>query len=50
MLHALELQFSHPVTGVRLKIKAGLQIEFKRMIRELGFNFLTQTDFKKRPI
>lgn len=39
MLHALELQFSHPVTGVQLKIKAGLQSEFTRMIDVLGFNY-----------
>lgn len=39
MLHALELQFSHPVTGVQLKIKAGLHSEFKRMIDVLDFNY-----------
>lgn len=39
MLHAIELNFFHPVTGVKVKIKAELQSEFKRMIRELRFRF-----------
>ncbi len=37
MLHASELRFSHPVHGKEVIIKAGIQHEFRRMIRVLGF-------------
>lgn len=38
MLHAQALDFTHPVSGKRLNIKAEMHVEFKRMITELGFN------------
>jgi tRNA pseudouridine65 synthase len=37
LLHAVEIQFSHPVTGDAIEIKASYQPEFKRMISVLGF-------------
>lgn len=37
LLHALEIQFIHPVTGNAVEIKADYQPEFKRMISVLGF-------------
>ena len=39
MLHALELQFLHPVTSEQIKITADLHGEFERMIRVLGFDY-----------
>ena len=39
MLHAKELQFTHPKTGVQLIITAGFQGEFKRMIDEMKFDY-----------
>ena len=39
MLHAQEVQFTHPETGVQLIITAGLQGEFKRMIDEMKFDY-----------
>lgn len=39
MLHALELQFKHPITCDHVKISAELQSEFRRMIENLGFKY-----------
>lgn len=41
MLHASELAFKHPVTKESITIKAKLQVEFKRMINELGFELIS---------
>ncbi len=41
MLHASELSFKHPVTKESIAIKAKLQVEFKRMINELGFELIS---------
>ena len=37
LLHALELEFRHPVTGKQTKIRADYQSEFLRMLDVLGF-------------
>jgi tRNA pseudouridine65 synthase len=37
LLHATQVQFLHPVTGVSTTIQAAYQSEFKRMYGELGF-------------
>lgn len=37
MLHASELQFTHPVTGTDIVLKAVIQGEFKRVKEILGF-------------
>lgn len=42
MLHALKLQFSHPISGKHVVITANLQSEFRRMIGELGFYYPTK--------
>lgn len=39
MLHATELAFQHPTTSAKLAIKADLNPEFQRMIRELGLSY-----------
>ena len=39
MLHALELEFIHPVLNKPIIITASLQPEFVRMIRTLGFDY-----------
>ncbi len=39
MLHALELEFPHPISGKHVRISADLEDEFKRMIKELKFNY-----------
>ena len=39
MLHALELQFIHPVNGEHIKIAAELHSEFRRMIVELNLSY-----------
>ena len=39
MLHALELQFSHPISGEHVSITANLHSEFRRMLRGLGFAY-----------
>lgn len=39
MLHALELQFVHPVSNEKIMVSADLQSEFKRIIEELGFSY-----------
>jgi tRNA pseudouridine65 synthase len=38
LLHATELQFEHPMTGDELRIEAGFQSEFCRVMGILGFN------------
>ncbi len=43
MLHASELQFEHPVSGNLVKINAGLQSEFRRMIDVLDLDFPSST-------
>ncbi|TDE17777.1 pseudouridylate synthase [Dyadobacter psychrotolerans] len=37
LLHASELSFVHPLSDLKIKIKAGFQPEFSRMIQTLGF-------------
>jgi tRNA pseudouridine65 synthase len=37
MLHAFDIEFEHPVSKEAIKIKAGFQSEFSRMIVALGF-------------
>jgi tRNA pseudouridine65 synthase len=37
LLHARELNFKHPVTGVDVKIEAALQPEFKRVMDIMGW-------------
>ena len=39
MLYALELEFSHPVLNTKVTLKAHLHLEFRRMIKVLGFNY-----------
>ncbi len=39
MLHASELQFTHPISGEHISITANLHSEFKRMIERLGFRY-----------
>jgi tRNA pseudouridine65 synthase len=41
LLHALELQFTHPVNGQLVNIKAGLQPEFLRTMELMGWQDLT---------
>ena len=43
MLHALKLQFIHPISGDKVIITADLHDEFKRMIEELGFSYPKNT-------
>jgi tRNA pseudouridine65 synthase len=43
MLHAKEIQFSHPVSGDHMTITADLQAEFRRMIEALGFSYPKKT-------
>lgn len=40
MLHALAITVFHPFTEENITIQADLHMEFKRMMRELGFNYL----------
>ncbi len=40
MLHALELQFKHPVSSENVKISAALHDEFKRATEVLGFDYI----------
>ena len=37
LLHASELNFTHPVTGVQIALRAGLQDEFKRVMTMMGW-------------
>ena len=39
IVHALELQFTHPESGEPVTIFADLQHEFKRMIKLLGIDY-----------
>ena len=39
MLHALELQFNHPISNKPVIINANLYSEFSRMIKVLGFDY-----------
>lgn len=39
LLHAKELSFIHPHTNEKLVIQAEIQLEFKRMINSLDFNY-----------
>ncbi len=38
LLHASELAFNHPVTGLEVKLKANIQDEFKRMAELMSFH------------
>jgi len=38
MLHALQIEFKHPINDKTIKIKAPLQEDFSKTIRILGFN------------
>ena len=37
LLHASELNFTHPVTGAQVALRAGLQDEFKRVMTMMGW-------------
>tara|TARA_R110001592_G_scaffold75098_3_gene227501 strand:+ start:4526 stop:5245 length:720 start_codon:yes stop_codon:yes gene_type:complete len=38
LLHAIEIEFEHPVSGERIQLKADYQSEFKRMLESLVFS------------
>ncbi|MBK8349180.1 MAG: pseudouridylate synthase [Saprospiraceae bacterium] len=38
MLHASEISFAHPISGLTVHIQGEIHSEFERMIRELGFD------------
>ncbi|WP_323755873.1 pseudouridine synthase [Roseivirga sp.] len=38
LLHAIEIEFEHPVSGEKIRLKADYQSEFKRMLESLVFN------------
>lgn len=38
LLHAIEIEFEHPVSGEKIKLKADYHSEFKRMLGSLRFN------------
>lgn len=40
LLHAIEIEFEHPVSGEKIHLKANYQSEFKRMLGSLGFKGL----------
>ena len=41
LLHASELVFDHPVTGIEVNLKAGIHSEFKRTLDLLQSNYLS---------
>lgn len=45
LLHAWKLSFDHPITSKRIKIKAGLQSEFLRMMELMDFRLENQTTY-----
>jgi tRNA pseudouridine65 synthase len=43
LLHAIAVEFDHPVSGDKISLKADYQSEFKRMLEVLGFSGISNT-------